>query len=118
MIIQRDISLPPKEYFRKHLAIVNCLLPAQLTDKEIDVLSEFLSLQPEIIAGDMFNSFARNKVRKALDLSHGGLSNHLKSMKKKDFLYIRGDGKLAMREFLLPHETIQGYQIKLRKAKV
>lgn len=114
--IQQAFRLRGKAFYEKHLAIVSNLLPTNLTQKEIEVLACFLSLDKVIIEEDMFNTIARKKVMGELKLQAGGLGNHLKSMITKGVLVKHKiTNKITIREFLLPQEPIQGYQIKLVK---
>lgn len=115
-IIPRVLRLEQTEYYKKHLSIINCLLPTNLTNKEIEVLSSFLSLDKVLIEEDMFNTQARKKVMTKLNLKPGGLGNHLKSMIDKKVLERNEySNKLSIRDFLLPEEDEQGYQIKIIK---
>ncbi len=47
-IIEKSLILPKDKFFEKHLAIINPLLPIQLTYKEIQVISTFLTVEAEI----------------------------------------------------------------------
>ena len=114
--IQRVITLSGKEYYTRHLEIVSCLVPTKLTDKEIEVLASFLALDKKITEKDMFNTMARKEVRESLGLSPGGLGNHLKSMIGKKVLdKDEMSNRITIKEFLLPAERQQGYQIKIIK---
>jgi DNA-binding MarR family transcriptional regulator len=114
--IQRILHLKQDDYYIKHLTIINTLLPTYLTDKEIEVLAAFMSLDKNLIEDDMFNTVARKKVMTKLNLSPGGLGNHLKSMINKKVLD-RNEitNKITIKTFLLPQEPAQGYQIKILK---
>jgi len=114
--IQRILHLNENDYYIKHLTIVNTLLPTYLTNKEIEVLAAFMSLDKHIIEEDMFNTVARSRVMKKLQLSPGGLGNHLKSMINKKVLD-RNEitNRISIKDFLLPQEPTQGYQIKILK---
>lgn len=113
-LIQRVLKLERRSYFEKHLTIVNSLLPIGLTDKEIQVLSVFMSLDKSLIEDDMFNTLARKKVRETLTLSPGGLGNHLKSMIKKTVIDKHAiTNKLTVKAYLIPEDKVQGYQIKI-----
>jgi len=114
--IQQALKLKGKFFYEKHLTIVSSLLPTNLTQKEIEVLACFLALDKVLIEEDMFNTIARKKVMDELGLQAGGLGNHLKSMLEKKVLVKHEITKrITIREFLLPQEPIQGYQIKLVK---
>lgn len=115
-LIQQTLRLSQTQYNKKHLEIISALLPTNLTGKEIEVLATFMSLDKSITEGDMFNTLARKRVRELLGQSHGGLGNHLKSMLDKSVLIKDEEtNRLSMKEFLLPQDDIQGYQIKLVK---
>lgn len=115
-IIQKSLKLNAKEYHTTHLNIINSIFPKRLTDKEIEILSEFMSLDTSITGVDMFNTYARKIIKENLKMSSGSLSNHLKSMLDKDFLTKdKITNRISIREFLLPNEDWQGYQFKIIK---
>lgn len=113
--IQQKLEVGSKdEYFLKHLSIINPMLPAQLTGKELEVLAAFMALPSEVTEDDTFNTLARKKVKAKLNLSSAGLSNHLGEMIKKGFLQKSEVTKrIRIREFLLPQNNAQGYQFKI-----
>ena len=113
-VIQQVFNLNREKYFATHLSILNAILPAKLTDKELEVLSAFMSLDETITQENMFNSEARKRVMKKLNLQPAGLSNHLGSMILKGFLVKNDVTKLiTVKKFLLPEKDGQGYQIKI-----
>jgi len=114
-IIQRALSdLDRYNYHLKHLAIINPLLPIQLSNKEIEVLAAFMYHKGELVEEDRFNSLVRKNVMDKLDLSSGGLSNHLRSMIEKGFLEKSDITKrIKIKPFLFPEDKEQGYQIKI-----
>lgn len=115
-LIQETLRLSSVEYNKKHLEIISSLLPTNLTATEIKVLACFMALDKSIIEEDMFNTYARKVVREKLGLSHGGLGNHLKSMIEKFVLdKNKITGKITMKDFLIPQDRVQGYQIKIIK---
>lgn len=115
-IIQRGFLLKAKEYYEKHLQLLNIIIPANLTNKEVEVLAMFMSLDKNIIEDEMINPVSRKKVMDNLKLSPGGLGNHLKSMTEKKAL-IRNEvtGSIRLNPHLRPNETVQGYQIKIKR---
>jgi len=114
--IQRILNLSKEDFYIKHLTIVNLLLPTHLTNKEIEILAAFMSLDKNLIEEDMFNTVARKKVMGKLGLSPGGLSNHLKSIIDKKVLDRNTiTNRITIKPYLLPHEPVQGYQIKIIK---
>lgn len=115
-IIQKVFNLNNEDYYITHLRIVNCLLPVKLSDKESEVLAAFMSLDKLITEGNYFNPVARKKVQLLLNLSPAGLSNHLKSMLKKQFLTENAINNIILiKPFLFPENNNQGYQFKITK---
>lgn len=112
-VIQRVFELSQVEYYQTHLKIINTVLPLNITDKEIEVLSHFMVLPPEILKYDNFNSLARSRVKESLNLSDAGLSNHIKSLRNKKF--VRAEGKnLFIEKALIPDNSKQGYNLILK----
>lgn len=112
--IQRLLKLDRMGYHVKHLTILNTILPMHLTEKEVEVLAAFMSLDSAIIKKDMFNTVARKEVREKLQQSPGGLGNHLKSMIAKGVIDKDEITKqLTVKEFLIPNPGVQYYKIKL-----
>jgi DNA-binding MarR family transcriptional regulator len=115
-IIQQAFKVNNEIYYNLHLQIINAVLPVRLTDKELEVLSAFMSLDKKLIEENYFNPLARKIVLKKLNLSAAGLSNHLKSMIDKGFLVKNNMTNLiTIKQFLLPEEDGQGYQFKIIK---
>jgi len=112
-VIQKGFELSKKDYYKTHLKIVNAILPVNMTEKEIEILSEFLSLPEETIKGNMFNSFARKKVIEVLNLTKSGISNYINGMVKKGYIKKEGDN-LSITPALLPDGICQGYNFKLK----
>lgn len=111
-VIQKVFKLPKSEYYKKHLAIINPLLPVQMTDKEVEVIAAFLDVESEL-GKYTFSSLGRKKIREKLKLSHGGLSNYIRELKNKSFLVKDKDGELTILDILRVEPGVQGYQIKL-----
>lgn len=107
------------QYCKKHLEIISALLPVKLHSREIDVLATFFSLPRDITEGDLFNTLARKKVKSILKMSDGGLSNHIKNIYDKGFIYRDGvNGALKVKDYLIPSEKKQIYKFKLIYEKV
>lgn len=105
------MRLSKEEYYKKHLLIINPLLPEQVTPKEAEVLGAFMSLEGDI-AKDPFGTTGRKQVKEKLGLSPGGLGNHLRVLKEKQFI-IEVDGRLQLIPQLIPGRTEQLYEFKL-----
>jgi DNA-binding MarR family transcriptional regulator len=115
--LKKQLTLPAKQYYEKHLAIVNVFLPVTLTPKEIEVLAAFMSLEGSI-AIDRFGTSARKLVREELSISSGGLGNYLKSLKDKGFITETPDSDFNILPLLHPAEGKQGYMFQLNKENV
>jgi len=112
-IVKKTVVLNDKDYYKKHLMIINPMLPIMMTMKEIDVLSEFMRLKGSL-AEDRFSTTGRKIVMNELGLSHGSLGNHLRNLKKKGFI-IDLDTKLIILGILYPATNEQLYAFKLTK---
>lgn len=104
------------DFTLKHLSIVNQLIPsqAQLSHKELEVLAAFMHYKGEMVEDDRFNTHVRSLVMKKLNMSSGGLSNHIRSMLDKGILEKNEfSGKIKIKPFLFPENKVQEYQIIL-----
>lgn len=116
-ILQKTLRLSAEEFYRMHLSLVNSLSSEKMTEKEVDVLVAFMTLDKNITQDDMFNSLARKHVKQKLNnMSAGGMSNNLRTLINKGFL-IKNEitKKITPKESLFPGEPVSGYQIKLIK---
>lgn len=121
-IISTVLKVEKRDYYIKHLEMLNIILPSskfpeKLTNKEIQVLAEFMSQDKNLIEEDMFNGVVRKKVMLQLNnMKPGGLGNHLKSMIEKKFLEKNEiTKKIKLKSFLYPEDNHQGYRLKLVK---
>ena len=113
MIIKKILKLERKEYFKKHLLIINHILPTQMTKREADVLAEFLSLEGEL-AKDPFSTTGRKIVMRETGIKPGGLGNYLDQLKEKNFILENPETKeLTILPILRPSDKEQLYQFKL-----
>lgn len=113
-IIQMSVKgLTRIDYFTKHLHIINTFLPHELTNKEIEVLAEFMAFTGELAEKDRFATSLRKEVREKLKLNHSGLSNYLDTFKKKKVITEGLGGILHIAPYLFPEEGIQYYQFKI-----
>ena len=110
MIIRKTLRLKKEEFYKKHLLIINYILPVQMTNKEAEVLAAFMSLEGDI-AKDPFGTSGRKLVREKLNLSAGGLGNYLEQLKSKGFI-LQGS-TIAILPVLIPNSTSQEYNFKL-----
>jgi len=109
--IKKTLKLDKKDFYQKHLEVINPFLPIKLTPKEIEVLAEFLNLEGDL-KEDIFGTTARKVVKGNLNISAGGLGNYLKSLKQKGFIY-KKYGALFISQVVLPSEFEQEYHFKI-----
>lgn len=113
-IIQKSLmDLSRKDYYIKHLGIINPFLSIELTPKEREVLGIFMSFIGPQAEKDRFGTTFRKEVKAELNLSDGGLGNYLKALKTKKAIYEELDGRLAVKSYLFPEEKQQFYQFKI-----
>lgn len=105
------LKLSKKDYFTKHLLIINPFLPVQLTPKEAETLAAFMALEGDL-AKRPFSTTGRAIVREKMGISAGGLGNYLRDLKKKNFI-VGEDDDLKILPFLIPHPKEQIYQFKI-----
>lgn len=110
-IIRKALKLSREEYYKKHLFLINHILPIQMTPREAEVLAAFMSLEGDI-ARDPFGTSGRKIVREKLNISAGGLGNYLEQLKTKGFI-VDNNKELSIISILIPEKKIQGYQFKL-----
>lgn len=112
-IINKTLKLDRAEYYKKHLLLINQILPVQMTQKESEVLSAFMSLEGDI-ASNPFGTTGRKIVRERMSISAGGLGNYLKILKEKKFVREDENGRYVILPILIPAKYEQGYQFKLQ----
>lgn len=109
--IIKTILLEKLDYYITHLSLINCVLPTKLGQKEIEVLAHFMTFK-EDPENEMFSSHNRKIVRNRLNISHGGLSNYINSLRDKKFLVGRGYN-ISILPLLKPDSSNQSYMFKL-----
>lgn len=117
MIIRKSlVNIGTRQYYEKHLEIINPFLPVKLTPKRLEVLASFMALQGDI-AEDRFGTTARKSIKKDLKLSNGGLGNYLKYYKETGIIHIpEGKQNYDIRAFMWPDAEAQEYQFKITKS--
>lgn len=110
--IAKNVLLESIEYYSTHLSLINCVLPVKLKPKEIEVLAHFMAFK-EDPENERFSSHNRKIVRNRLNISHGGLSNYINSLRDKKFLTGRGKD-VNILPILIPDSAEQTYMFKLR----
>lgn len=117
MEIRRKISrLLPQKYFEVNLILTNAFLNPQMTKTEIEILAYFLSLREKGVE-DIFNTYSRSVVKREMgDMSSASLSNHLRSLRNKEYILKDEEtNRLKIVEFLIPNDDIQRYDLILKK---
>lgn len=113
-IISKTLRLSKTDYYRKHLSIINPILPETMTPKEVEVLANFMALDGEL-SKEPFGTTGRKTVRTKMKISPGGLGNYLTQLKDKGFI-LQGTHKiLRILPVLMPNEAEQLYQFRLLK---
>jgi len=113
-VIQTSVKdLGRVDYYIKHLGIINPFLPVELTPKEREVLGTFMSFTGDLAQEDRFGTTFRKEVKRLLNLSDGGIGNHLSSLKRKGAIAETLGGILTVKEYLFPEESQQFYQFKI-----
>lgn len=100
--VSKVVNSSGNAYYRVHLQLINPILPVQLSEKELDVLSYFLML------GDLSRD-SRKLVREKLGMSFGSLTNHIRHLKEKGFI-LEGD---ELNGVIVPNKGSQEYVFKL-----
>lgn len=84
----------------------------KMGDKEIEVLSEFMSIHRDDVPEFTFGTTGKAIIRQRCDLSHSGLSNHLKSLVKKQIITSTKKDSIIY-PHLFPKSSSQAYMIKV-----
>ena len=107
-------GLSPIDYYQKHVEIVTLFLPWKITPTEIKVLANFMALEGDIVSEDRFCTSARKQIRARLNLSPGGLGNHLDKLKKNHYIKEDKNGKLSVNQDLFPRSRkFQSYKFQI-----
>jgi hypothetical protein len=109
--ILKQLELDKNKYYETHLSLINCILPVQMTPMEIKLLARFMSFTGDM-AEERFGTTARKIVKESLDIKPAGMSNYLRGLKTKGFIYEVND-KFTILPILFPKQNIQEYMFKL-----
>lgn len=104
-------------YYIRNIRILQSLLPVSITDAEVRVLAAFLAV-PQEFKKHPFCKEGRKFVEDSLNLSSGGLGNHLKSLKLKKL--VKDElGVLSLNPILqITGEQQQEYYINIKLNKL
>mgnify|MGYP000860670222 FL=1 len=109
-VISKSVVLSGSLYYRRHLELINPMLPRRLTEGEINVLSEFMFLNN---VDDKFDKVGRKAVMDKLGLSFSGLTNYLSSLRKKGFIIKNAKGSYDIVPILLCDNDKMVYNFKI-----
>lgn len=117
MLIEKKTEFSNIEYYQKHLELVRVIYGYDIQDREIDLISAFLSLDKRLTARDEFNTNAKKEVRKILKLSDSSMSNLIKSLVNKGFIIKDSlSGLLNIVDKLRPSDIATGYKVMIIKS--
>jgi len=96
-----------------HLLMINMFVEVGLSEKELEVLANFISAPENLKQTYMFNTAVRKYVCQQSGICNKGISNHLKSMINKKFIVRDPITKLlSISPNLLPTNQIYHIEIK------
>lgn len=110
--IQKTLKLHKTKYYELHLNIINNFLPVQMTPKEIEVLSIFMSFDGELAEKARFGSTARKLVKEKMKITTAGLSNYMRTLKEKGFITGEDETNYNILPILIPEKEEQIYMFK------
>lgn len=94
MIARRKKEVDVKEFYKEFLRHTCNSLPnhRRLTDKEIDVLTEFWALEGDLVKRDRFSTSVKRYIREDVFnyKNYANLENYLASLIKKGFIQKSG----------------------------
>lgn len=111
-VISKQVRLENYDYFKVHLSIINAFLPVKLTQRELEVLSLFMSFRGDL-AEQRFGTTAKSLVKKKLNITSPNLSNYLKSLIDKGFIVKKTMNEYDILPILQPENVEQVYNFKL-----
>lgn len=110
------------QFYISHASIINSVIEnveKKLSNKEIEVIANFMALDTQITLGDILNNKARKIVKEALKMSSASLSNHVKSLISKGVII--KDEETERHSFAAPYkvgkEDTHHYEILLHVTK-
>jgi hypothetical protein len=111
--IRKVLKLPKFDYYETHLSFLNCIFPKEIrmTPMEIKVLASFMSLEGDITT-HRFGASGRKIVMGLHGISQSGLTNYILSLKKKGYLFDKGD-IISIQPILNAEDHVQTYAFKI-----
>lgn len=112
-IITKTLKLSRRDFYKKHLLIINHILPVQMSTKQAEVLAAFISLEG-VLGEHKFSTLGRKLVMEELGLDPGGLGNYLRFFTKNGYITRDIETKeYKITSILIPNDKEQLYQFKL-----
>ena len=108
----KTLKLNRLDYYITHLKIINSIVSFELTDKEINVLAHFLSMEGDI-RKDLFGSTSRKLVREQCNITLSGLTNYLNSLQVKRCVIRDELGNLRLHALIDINSTTHTYNLTL-----
>jgi len=109
----KTLKLNRLDYYITHLKIINSVVALDLTNKEINVLAHFLSMEGDI-RNDLFGTTSRKLVREKCGITLSGLTNYLDSLQSKKCINKDDTGKLSLHPIInIGSNTEHIYTLKL-----
>lgn len=98
---QRTVKGDSREFIIWFFEVLNLLLIDKLTEREIEVLAEFLKLREDKYKYNPFHTAAKNKVisdfkERGETMSRQSIHNHTAALKKKGIIFTEEDGMLRL----------------------
>lgn len=107
-VIGKSLELGKVSYYIKHLDIIDAFLPYSLTKREREVLGNFMAIGSDYV----FDKESRKVVMDRCGLDFGGLSNYIRSLRRKGVLRKDG-GRYVIMDYVIPNSDYQGYKFKI-----
>lgn len=113
--LKNTLVLDGMGYYEKHLEIVGTQFGVKLTPAERRVLACFMDLPEKVVRHGRFSTNAKKHVISSLGLSESALSQHLKSLVKKEFIKKEEDGWMEVHRLIACSDTEQTYIFTIKK---
>jgi len=111
-MIRKELEIEGSDFYLTHLKLINALLPVELTNKEMLVLSRLLYFNFTESLIKKYKGNYRKYIRNILNLSSSSLFNYLSKMIKNGVI-VNGDTG-EVNQLLIPENT-QEYYFRLKR---
>lgn len=108
IVLRKTLKVSPKEFYRKHLTIINAFMPVPLAGRELDVLATFMYY-------GNFKAQTKQKICEELEISSAGLGNYMASLKKKGYIKKDDNDNYVITPIVIPNSgEFQMYEFTLK----